>query len=185
MKSFGLQSFLKIHLFCFISSGAKGEPGLAVAEKGLQGPRGQDGEPGLPGSNGTQILSDNQNPANPQPKREDSLLSHLFLCCISCHQVIQASLGSLDFQVYQEPKVTLDSQVLDYQDPPELKVPTSLFFSTTSSHSLKLFFASITAYLPFISVHRILRYPRSARSSWWIRQTRSGWTSRPARDTWN
>lgn len=99
-----------------------------MAEKGLQGPRGQDGEPGLPGSNGTQILSDNQNPANPQPKREDSLLSHLFICCISCHQVIQASLGSLDFQVYQEPKVTLDSQVLDCQDPPDLKVPTSLFF---------------------------------------------------------
>lgn len=35
--------------------------------------------------------------------------------------VIQASLGSLDFQVYQEPKVTLDSQVLDCQDPPDLK----------------------------------------------------------------
>lgn len=35
--------------------------------------------------------------------------------------VIQVSLGSLVFQVYQEPRGTLDSQALDCQDPPELK----------------------------------------------------------------
>lgn len=37
-------------------AGAKGEPGLSVAEKGLPGPRGQDGEPGLPGGPGRQLL---------------------------------------------------------------------------------------------------------------------------------
>lgn len=43
-------------------------------------------------------------------------------------QVILVNLGSLVFQVYQGPRVTLDSQVLDYQDPPEPKVPMCLFF---------------------------------------------------------
>lgn len=62
----------------YFIAGAKGEPGLAVAEKGQPGPRGQDGEPGLPGANGTQIQSDNQSPANPQPKREGYLLSYFF-----------------------------------------------------------------------------------------------------------
>lgn len=37
-------------------AGAKGEPGLSVADKGLPGPRGEDGEPGLPGSPGRQLL---------------------------------------------------------------------------------------------------------------------------------
>lgn len=43
--------FINQFVCCIV--GAKGEPGLAVAEKGQPGPRGQDGEPGLPGSNGT------------------------------------------------------------------------------------------------------------------------------------
>lgn len=127
-----------------IIAGAKGEPGLAVAEKGQPGPRGQDGEPGLPGANGTQTPSDNQNPANPQPKREDCLLSYWFLCCTFCYQVIRVSLGSLVSQVYQEPRVTLDSQVLDCQDPPELKVTTFLVCVVV--------FSSFTPELPFISV---------------------------------
>lgn len=38
-------------------TGAKGEPALAVAEKGSPGQRGQDGEPGRPGSPGTPSLS--------------------------------------------------------------------------------------------------------------------------------
>lgn len=37
-------------------AGAKGEPGLSVAEKGLPGPQGQNGEPGLPGPPGRQLL---------------------------------------------------------------------------------------------------------------------------------
>lgn len=144
--SFTIQSFLN-KLVYFIA-GAKGEPGLAVAEKGQPGPRGQDGEPGLPGTNGTQIPSDNQNPANPQPKRDGYLLSYFFLFCTCCYQVIQVSLGSLVFQVCQEPRVTQDSQVLDCQDPPELKVLTFLF--SCNVKPVCVVFAFFTAELPFI-----------------------------------
>lgn len=45
------------HCASSLHTGAKGEPGLSVAEKGLPGPRGLDGEPGLPGGPGTQLLS--------------------------------------------------------------------------------------------------------------------------------
>lgn len=72
-----LSSHHFLNQFICVVAGAKGEPGLAVAEKGQPGPRGQDGEPGLPGANGTQTPSDNQNTYKPQPKRED-LLSPLF-----------------------------------------------------------------------------------------------------------
>lgn len=65
-------SFLNQFL-CFVA-GAKGEPGLAVAEKGQPGSRGQDGEPGLPGANGTQTPSDSQNPAK-------------FVFCLLCFHV--------------------------------------------------------------------------------------------------
>lgn len=41
----------------FCHAGAKGEPGLTIAEKGLPGPRGQDGEPGLPGASGTRLFN--------------------------------------------------------------------------------------------------------------------------------
>lgn len=39
----------------FHLAGAKGEPGLTVAEKGFPGPKGLDGQPGLPGAPGTQL----------------------------------------------------------------------------------------------------------------------------------
>lgn len=49
--------------------------------------------------------------------REDRMANPVFQALM----VTQVSLGNLDFQVYQEPRVTLDSQVLDCLDPPELK----------------------------------------------------------------
>lgn len=53
--------------------------------------------------------------------------------------------------------MTLDSQALDCQDPPELKVPTSLFFYNLKPvfEVVGCFFASITtitSYLPLVSV---------------------------------
>lgn len=36
----------------------KGEPGLAVSEKGERGPPGRDGDPGLPGSPGKEKTTD-------------------------------------------------------------------------------------------------------------------------------
>lgn len=44
----------KVTQFELSIAGAKGEPGLSVADKGPPGPQGQDGEPGLPGSPGRQ-----------------------------------------------------------------------------------------------------------------------------------
>lgn len=38
-------------------AGAKGEPGLSIAEKGQPGLRGQDGEPGLPGPPGRRVIT--------------------------------------------------------------------------------------------------------------------------------
>lgn len=67
-----------------------------------------------------------KNPADPQSNRKEFLMSDLLLCCTSCCQVVQVSLDSLVFQVYQEPRVILDSRVLDCQDPQEPKVRTLL-----------------------------------------------------------
>lgn len=45
---------------CVFCAGAKGEPGLTIAEKGVRGPSGLDGEPGLPGSPGKDIIIEQQ-----------------------------------------------------------------------------------------------------------------------------
>lgn len=53
-------------------------------------------------------------------------LSDWLYFAIFCGQVAQVSLVSLVSLVYQEAKVNLVSQVLHFQDPPDLKVKALL-----------------------------------------------------------
>jgi len=103
-------------------TGAKGEPGLAVAEKGLPGPRGLDGSSGLPGSPGTPgavvlsrvvCLCCRASLAPPHPG--DARVSF----CWQVHRVDPDRTASL---ACREQRGTLDSQASDYRDPRGSKV---------------------------------------------------------------
>lgn len=105
--------------------GQKGEPGLAVSERGERGPPGRDGDPGSPGNPGKEKITDYS-------------CQHTFSClkCIWSRwgiqsstetgsvsvQVIQAYQDSLGSLAYLDPKEILVFLVLVCQDPLVLKV---------------------------------------------------------------
>lgn len=159
-------------------AGAKGEPGLSVAEKGLPGPRGQDGEPGLSGSPGKTIV------IIPLLSCSCScvcLLSDYF--AMGCYQVTQVNLGSLVSLVYQDPRVNQDSQALDSPEPQDLKVePLSHFLHELHLSSLLVFLFHLHL-CPF-PPHRIPWNPWTTWSSCRSRQTRSRWAPWSTWITW-